>query len=73
MNFKHRKEKIYTEMEVSYYISVLKKVAKKKYDGVMTREELAKIIKAHDEKALKTLKVLMGCISLGYFFEKVNL
>ena len=69
--FGYNKE-IYTEMELEYYMSVLKRTGKKKYREEMTQEEFERIVSEHYSKGVETLRILMNSVSLGYYFEKLK-
>eukprot|EP00347_Sterkiella_histriomuscorum_P011657 403371617 len=70
--FKEQNEDIYSQTEVSYYITILRKLYKKKYDDV-TKEEIQKAIAQHYDKSILTLKTLMKQICLDYYFERVSM
>ncbi|CDW91158.1 UNKNOWN [Stylonychia lemnae] len=70
--FKEQNDDIYSETEVQYYITVLRKIHKKKYDD-MSNEEINKVIIQHFTKSSLTLKYLMRLICLDYYYERVNL
>ena len=70
--FKDENSNIYSETEVKYYITVLRKLTKKKYDDIH-KDELNKMVNQHYSKALLTLKQLMKSICLEYYFERVLL
>ena len=70
--FKEHNPNIYSETEVQYYITVIKKTTQKKYDDI-TKDEISKLTNQHYSKALHTLKVLMKTLCLEYYFERVLL
>lgn len=69
-HFRENNPDIYSETEIKYYITVLRKLNKKKYDDI-TKDEIDKMIDQHYDKAMFTLKFLMKSICLDYYFERV--
>lgn len=71
--WKHEDEKIYSEVELKYWVSYISQLLKGEEEGQTEKFDYQSILDAHFEKTMLTIEALFNQMNMMYFWEKIRM
>jgi hypothetical protein len=71
--WKHTDESIYSELDLQYHMSFLKKFISEHIEDEDCSAEKEEMVEKYYKKTMRTLEILMNQLNMMYYWEKIRI